>query len=60
LDYGFKKLDLARIEAVILPENTASANVLRKAGMEYEGLFRNYQVWKGKPSDLEMYAIVKS
>ena len=57
--YGFEKLDLARIEAVVLPENKASSKVLLKVGMQFEGLLRSYQVWKGKPSDLEMYAIVR-
>ena len=60
IQYGFEKLDVARIEAVILPENKASSKVLLKAGMQFEGLLRSYQVWKGKPSDLEMYAIVKA
>ncbi|MBP6178042.1 MAG: GNAT family N-acetyltransferase [Anaerolineales bacterium] len=60
IQYGFEKLDVARIEAVILPENKASSKVLLKAGMKFEGLLRSYQVWKGKPSDLEMYAIVKA
>jgi ribosomal-protein-alanine N-acetyltransferase len=60
IQYGFEKLDLARIEAVVLPENKASSKVLLKAGMQFEGLLRSYQVWKGKPSDLEMYAIVKT
>jgi [ribosomal protein S5]-alanine N-acetyltransferase len=59
IQYSFEKLDVARIEAVILPENKASSKVLLKAGMQFEGLLRNYQIWKGKPSDLEMYAIVK-
>jgi [ribosomal protein S5]-alanine N-acetyltransferase len=59
IQYGFEKLNLVRIEAVVLPENTASSKVLLKAGMQFEGLLRNYQVWKGKPSDLEMYAIVR-
>jgi len=59
IQFGFEKLDLARIEAVVLPENAASAKVLLKAGMQFEGLLRNYQVWKGKPSDLEMYSIVR-
>jgi len=58
--YGFEKLDLARIEAVVLPENKASSKVMLKVGMQYEGLLRSYQVWKGKPSDLEIYAIVKA
>ena len=58
--YGFEKLALSRIEAVVLPENKASSKVLLKAGMQFEGLLRSYQVWKGKPSDLEMYSIVKA
>jgi ribosomal-protein-alanine N-acetyltransferase len=59
IKYGFEKLDLARIEAVVLPENKASSKVLLKVGMQFEGLLRSYQVWKDKPSDLEMYAIVR-
>ena len=59
IQYGFEKLDLVRIEAVVLPENKASSKVLLKVGMQFEGLLRSYQVWKGKPSDLEMYAIVR-
>ncbi|MCQ3936553.1 MAG: GNAT family N-acetyltransferase [Chloroflexi bacterium] len=59
IQYGFEKLALVRIEAVVLPENKASSQVLLKAGMQFEGLLRSYQVWKGKPSDLEMYAIVR-
>lgn len=60
IKYGFETLDLVRIEAVVLPENKASSKVLLKIGMQFEGLLRSYQVWKGKPSDLEMYAIVKT
>lgn len=59
IQFGFEKMDLVRIEAVVLPENTASAKVLLKAGMQFEGLLRNYQVWKGKPCDLQMYAVVR-
>lgn len=59
IQFGFEKMDLLRIEAVILPQNTASARVLLKAGMQYEGLLRHYQVWRGQPCDLQMYAIVK-
>lgn len=59
IQFGFDKMELARIEAVILPENVASARVLEKAGMQFEGLLRNYQVWRGQPADLKMYSIVK-
>jgi len=57
IQFGFEKMELARIEAVVLPENIASARVLEKAGMQFEGLLRKYQVWKDQPSDLKMYAI---
>lgn len=55
--FGFDKMQLARIEAVCLPENLASARVLLKIGMQFEGLLHNYQVWRGKPCDLQMYAL---
>lgn len=59
IQFGFDKMELARIEAVILPANVASARVVEKAGMQYEGLLRNYQVWRGQPADLQMYSIVQ-
>ena len=55
--FGLEKMQLLRIEAVCLPENLASARALIKAGMQYEGLLRNYQVWRDKTCDLQMYAI---
>lgn len=37
LDYGFKKLNLARIIGRSMPQNTASIRVLEKCGMHYIG-----------------------
>jgi ribosomal-protein-alanine N-acetyltransferase len=37
LDYGFRQLDMKRIIARVLPENTASCRVLEKAGMTFSG-----------------------
>lgn len=59
IQFGFEKMDLLRIEAIILPQNKSSAKVLLKAGMQFEGLLHHYQVWRGQPRDIEMYAIVK-
>lgn len=58
IQFGFEKMDLVRIEAVVLPEHLASARVLEKSGMKFEGVLHSYQVWKNKPCDLRMYAIV--
>ena len=55
--FGINQMDLVRIEAVCLPEHRASVRVLEKAGMQFEGLLRSYQVWRGQPCDLLMYAV---
>ena len=55
--FGLNEMQLLRIEAVCLPENQGSAKALLKAGMQFEGLLHNYQVWRGKPCDLQMYAV---
>lgn len=55
--FGFEQLQVVRIEAVCLPENRASGRVLQKIGMRYEGLLHNYQIWRGQPCDLQMYAL---
>jgi [ribosomal protein S5]-alanine N-acetyltransferase len=58
LRFGFDQMHLVRIEAVVLPDHLASARVLQKAGLQLEGLLRSYQVWRGQPRDLHMYAAV--
>jgi [ribosomal protein S5]-alanine N-acetyltransferase len=60
VDFGFEQMHLARVEAVCLPDHMASARMLQKIGMQYEGLLRNYPVWRGKPCDLLMYAVTRS
>jgi ribosomal-protein-alanine N-acetyltransferase len=56
--FGFDQMHLVRIEAVCLPEHLASARVLQKAGLQFEGVLRHYQVWLGQPRDLHMYAAI--
>lgn len=58
--FAFDEMGLVRLEAVCLPDNTASSRVLEKVGMQYEGLLHSYQTWRGVPCDLKMYAIVRS
>lgn len=60
INFGFRKMELNRIYAFCLPENIASARVLQKAGMAYEGLLRQYALIKGAHRDLELYAILRS
>jgi len=57
IKFALGPMQLYRVEALCLPENQASARALQKAGMQYEGLLHSYQVWRGEPRDLQMYAV---
>lgn len=58
--FALEQMQLVRVEAVCLPDHQASARVLQKIGMQYEGLLHSYQIWRGQPRDLLMYAITRS
>lgn len=60
LPVGFYVLNLERIEATCLSDNIASARVLEKAGMVYEGTLRHAILHKGAYRDLRLYAIIRS
>ncbi|GLJ41315.1 hypothetical protein SUGI_0855150 [Cryptomeria japonica] len=56
---GSKELQgITRIEALVLPENVASARVLEKAGFIKEGLLRNYVYLKGSLRDCFLFSFV--
>lgn len=57
IDFGFKVLELKRIEALCDPRNVASARVLEKCGMRYEGLMKSYYRVHELMCDRKMYAI---
>ena len=50
---------LNRIEARCVIENIASARVMEKVGMKYEGILRKCIFMKGKYQDLKIYSILK-
>ncbi len=58
VDFAFKKLQLHRIEANILPSNIASKRVLEKNGFEKEGLARRYLKINGIWEDHFHYVIL--
>jgi RimJ/RimL family protein N-acetyltransferase len=58
IGFGFGTLDLHRIEATTGPENRASARVLEKAGMRYEGRLRENVFVRGKWRDSLSYAVL--
>jgi len=60
IEYGFGEMKLHRIEARCDPQNLASARVMEKSGMQYEGTLRGQMQVKGAPRDMKMYAVIRS
>ena len=48
LEFGFREMELNRVEAVAMPENIASLKMLEKLGFRNEGLLAEYENWGGK------------
>lgn len=59
VNFGFEK-GLKRIEAVCEIGNTASVQLLKRSGFQYEGLLRSYALKDDALIDVEMYAILPS
>lgn len=59
LDFGFKVMNLNRIEATITPGNNASVRVLRKLNFVQEGIVRERDLIKGKLEDGIIMAVLK-
>jgi RimJ/RimL family protein N-acetyltransferase len=58
ITFGFEQLNLHRIYATCDPQNTASAHVLEKAGMQREGHLRERKWVKGRWRDFLLYAVL--
>lgn len=54
--HAFTQLDLSRIEAACLPENTASRGVLESCGFKYEGVAQSYLQINGRWRNHVLYA----
>lgn len=62
LDYAFSNPAMYRVWAVCDAENVASARVMEKAGMSFEGIFRRYQIRpqiSPAPRDARCYSRVR-
>lgn len=58
VEYGFDQLGLGRIEAWVVPENRASANLLMKLGFQSEGVQSGKGYWNGRFHDLELFSML--
>ncbi|WP_432564961.1 GNAT family N-acetyltransferase [Kineococcus sp. SYSU DK003] len=59
LAFAWTALGLERVEATCRPGNTASAAVLRRVGMQQEGLLRSHLVIRGRREDSLLFAAVR-
>jgi len=58
--HAFERLDLSRIEAACLPENTASRGLLEKCGFKYEGVAQSYLQINGRWRTHVLYAALRA
>lgn len=58
VDFGFRELGLHRIYALCCPPNSASAHVMEKLGMRYEGCLRDNLFARGTFMDTLCFAIL--
>jgi len=58
--YAFTTMDLSRIEAGCLPENTPSRNLLEKCGYKYEGVAQSYLQINGRWRNHVLYANLRA
>jgi [ribosomal protein S5]-alanine N-acetyltransferase len=56
--WGLGDGGLARIEALVEPENVASQRVLEHAGFEREGHLRSYLVFGDRRADVLIYSLL--
>lgn len=59
IDFGFKEMDLIKVEAPIMLDNQQSQRLADKLGMIREGVLRKHMIIKGEFVDLAMYAVLK-
>lgn len=59
IQFGFEHMSLNRIEAEVMPENSASIRLLHKLGFQQEGVLRERSFWQGAFHDLVMLALLK-
>lgn len=59
LEFGFQTLDLHRIQATCDVLNEASAHVLRKSGMTFEGNMRDNMFVRGRYRTSSLYSILE-
>jgi RimJ/RimL family protein N-acetyltransferase len=56
--WALRDLGMARVQALVDPDNPRSAAVLERLGFQREGLLRHYRAGESKRQDRLMYALL--
>ena len=57
--FGFARMELNRIGALIMPSNVASIRLVEKLGFQREGVLRKYLVKAGVAEDFVSYSLLR-
>ncbi|NWJ51912.1 MAG: GNAT family N-acetyltransferase [Bacteroidetes bacterium] len=60
IDFGFKQLEINRIEAEVMQGNVISERVLDKLNFRNEGVLRQWMFWNEKHYDMTMFSLLKT
>jgi ribosomal-protein-alanine N-acetyltransferase len=59
IQFGFRTAHVERIQALVMPGNTASARLLEKLGFQDKGVLKQYAFFKGRHQDLHNFILNK-
>ncbi len=59
VDFGWRRLGLHRLEALVTPGNTRSCALLERHGFAREGVLAGYGYWKGRYFDQIVYGLTR-
>ena len=60
VNYGFRNMDLERIEAFVDTKNTPSIKLLKRMNFKREGLLKHHYFYNNKMEDSLVFALLKS
>lgn len=59
VEYGFKEMNLHRIEALVGPDNIGSQKLVKRLGFQYEGHMREHFFSNGNMDDSLMFGLLQ-
>ena len=60
IENSFNKLNISRLEAATLPENSSSRRLLERVGFKYEGVGQSYLQINGRWRNHVLYGLLRN